>query len=156
MRDLIGVLVMVVPMLIWFGALWHCFRNRALGGGAKLLWLLFIFFTHIFGAIIYWIFAPKRNALIRMRTTRAYQQPPRQYYYPSNRQQQYYQPPRAPEPYYQPSEPEQTRPEEYRPYQQGYARRADPPTEQEPIQASEYSSYEYPQATYPEQTQQQQ
>ncbi|GHO87397.1 PLD nuclease N-terminal domain-containing protein [Dictyobacter formicarum] len=151
MNHAAEVFITVVPTLIWIWALWHCFRNRALGGGAKLLWFLFILFTHLFGAIIYLIFAPKRRA------ARIYQrqQPPQQYYYPSN-QQQYYRPSRGQEPYYSSNEQASAQPEEYQPYQQGYARRADPPTEQAPIQPSGYNPYEYPQATYPEQTQQQQ
>lgn len=150
MRHAAEVFFTVVPMLIWIWALWHCVRNRAIGGGAKLLWLLFIFFTYVFGAIIYFIFAPKR------RTARTSQRQAQQYYYPSNQQQQYYRPSRSQEPYYRSTEQASAQPEEYQPYQRGYARRADPPTEQEPIQPSEYNPYEYPQAIYPEQTQQQQ
>ncbi|GCE24253.1 PLD nuclease N-terminal domain-containing protein [Dictyobacter kobayashii] len=154
MGHLFELIFAVVPTLLWLWALWHCLRNQAFSGGTKFLWLAFIFFTHVFGAIIYFIFAPKRRAASPY--YRPQQQQP--YYRPSRQQQPYYQPSRTQEPYYRPTEqPSAAQPEEYQSYQQGYARRADPPAaEQAPTQPPAYNPYEYPHATYPEQTQQQQ
>ncbi|GCE31597.1 hypothetical protein KDA_70810 [Dictyobacter alpinus] len=144
-------LYIAIPTIIWILALIHCSRNRALSGTSKLLWIIFMFVTNIFGAVMYFIFAPKRS---RPRARTVYYQPARQ----ARRQPQtYYQPTRQPqEPYYRPTERTTPAPESYRPYGEGYAtRQNEQATEQAPMQSPAYNPYEYPQATYPEQTQQQ-
>ncbi|GER91197.1 hypothetical protein KDW_53590 [Dictyobacter vulcani] len=143
-------LFIIIPLAIWIIALIHCSKNRALSGTARLFWAIFIFVTNFFGAIMYFIFAPKR---LRSRARTAYYQPSKQ----QRQQQQYYQPSRPPqEPYYRPAERAAAEPEPYRPYGQGYAtQKQEQPVERAPMQAPAYNPYEYPQATYPEQTQQQ-
>ncbi len=50
----------LIPALLitvfWFWMLIDCLSNRSLRGGQKVLWLLFILFTHILGAIVYFFF----------------------------------------------------------------------------------------------------
>lgn len=50
----------LIPVLLvtafWLWMLIDCLSNTSLRGTQKVLWLLFILFTHILGAIVYFFF----------------------------------------------------------------------------------------------------
>lgn len=44
--------VLLVPSLVWIGALVSCLKNES-AGSTKLVWALVIIFSHFVGALIY-------------------------------------------------------------------------------------------------------
>lgn len=136
--HLLGDLGSLLVSACWILMLIDCITNKSVRGGAKVGWLLFIFFTHIFGAVVY--FALGRSYL-----------PKKIFLFVRNQlQQNTMVRPQTPI-YYQPPRPQQP---PYRSYQRGYqAQQSDPPPS--PVQPPEQSPYEQPQydqpqATYPE------
>lgn len=144
-----GELLTLLLTIFWIIMLIDCIRNKGLTGGSKLLWFLFILFTHTVGAFIYLIFGRSRHNVQRQQT------PPYIYYQPPRRKQQ---------PYYTPP-PVQKKEEPYSSYEQGYqVQQQERPAsfegmEQPPVEQphyNQYDQYEQPQATYPEQAPQEQ
>ncbi len=140
----------VATTIFWIVMLIDCFRNGRLGS-SKIFWLLLIFFTQIFGAVIYFFaactFSPINRANRRRQTYQQYTPPMRQPVQPY-RPPVTYEPPVAPTPTYEPS---------YRGYDEGYQARETPaPAYPEQINNPAQEQYEMPQATYPEMPPQQQ
>ncbi len=140
----------IATTIFWVVMLIDCFRNGRLGS-SKIFWLLLIFFTHIFGALIYFFaactFSPMSHASRRRQHYQQYTPPMRQpveQYRPSET----YTPPMAPLPTYDPA---------YRGYDEGYQAH-ETPASPYPNQTSNsvQEQYELPQATYPEMPPQQQ
>ncbi len=57
--HIIALPFIVIPVLLatafWLWMLRDCLYNKSLRGAYKVLWLLLIFFTHILGAIAYFV-----------------------------------------------------------------------------------------------------
>ena len=53
----IGLLVAIVTTIFWLWMLIDCITNAAITGTEKIVWLLVIIFTHILGAILYFVLA---------------------------------------------------------------------------------------------------
>ena len=132
----------ILTTIFWVWMMIDCLFNRRLQGGSKVFWFLFIFFTHLFGAIIYFFFRCTHKNPIDALT----------YYYQSVTQSA------KPKANPQPPPPVQ---KPYQDYEQGYRppQEAAPPAQ--PIQASEVpyyqpeAQYEQPTASYPEMPQEQ-
>lgn len=128
-------------MIFWIWMLVDCIRNPQLRGGAKVIWLLVIFFLHWIGALIYF-FAGRTRSQAMVTNPRSqwygrpYQQPDQQ---PLYRQpdQTYYQPPQSNE--------------AYRGYQEGYG---SVPAQQQASEPKSWHHYEEPQTSYPQLPQQ--
>lgn len=120
----------IIPVAItifWIWMLIDCITNKKLRGGSKVLWLLVIFFTHIFGALIYFFMECKQRNPVSAFT----------YYY--HQISTFMKQSAA-----QPAPPPQAYP--YREYQQGY--QAQQPPEQ-PVQPVQYQQQEPPLYTPP-------
>jgi hypothetical protein len=60
--GLIIICMILLTTLFWLWMLIDCITNGRLSSVEKLVWLLFIFFTHIIGAILYFFIGrPSRN-----------------------------------------------------------------------------------------------
>ena len=142
--------------LIWIVLLIDCFVNTELKGPQKLWWILFIFITQFFGAILYFFLGPAqiyRHIVNKM--NQPYQssdhpntQRPSQQWYQHFSQRNYTQSSPSPE-------AQQSTQERPMAYGEGYRaqERVTPPTIQETGPSD--SLYEEPQATYPEMIQEQ-
>jgi hypothetical protein len=126
--------------LLWILMLIDAATNKSIRG-SRVLWMLFIFFTHIFGAIVYFCAG---NPYLPNRLYTAI----RQWY-----QQQAKPPQPTPKLYRDPQQG-------YQEYQEGYRAYQSPTYEYpSPVQGyeqQEYPQYEQPQAAYPEMPPQQQ
>jgi hypothetical protein len=120
--------------LVWIVMLIDAATNKSIRG-SRVLWMLFIFFTHIFGAIIYFCVG---NPYL----------PNKLYNYVQQWSQQ------------QQAKPPRSAPSAYRDYQQGYqeyqSQTYEPPAPVQSYEQQEYPQYEQPQASYPEMPPQQQ
>ncbi len=132
--------------IFWIWMLVDCARNPSLRGGAKVIWLLVVFFLHWVGALVYFFAARTRNqaTFIHPRSQwygRSYQQPdpPPVYRQPSQ-----------PQTYYQPPQPSSD--EAYRGYQEGYG--VVPSERQQASDTTHWHHYEEPQTSYPQLPQQ--
>ncbi|MDQ6662271.1 MAG: PLDc N-terminal domain-containing protein [Chloroflexota bacterium] len=114
----IGEIGSFLVTIFWIWMLIDCFRNRSLHSGQRTGWLLFIFFTHIFGAVFYFVFHCVRRSPFAALTS-------------SQTRTRHYQPQPQPQPH---SAPHASPPAEkpYTPYQQGY---------QEDRTSQEYQEY---------------
>jgi hypothetical protein len=124
--------------IFWIWMLADCIFNNRLRSGSKIFWILFIFFTHMLGAIIYYFSAATRKNPIdainyyvaavsnffQQRSGSTQQPPPAPHYYPG--------------------------------YEEGYHAQAQAPVIIPPGEAAEqplyqvHPEYEQPMATYPE------
>lgn len=138
----------LVAMIFWIWMLVDCARNPRLRGGAKVVWLLVVFFLNWLGALIYFFAGRARNqtTFIHSRSQwyghQPYQQP--------NQQPIYYQP-TPPQTDYQPSSPPTN--EAYRGYQEGYGV-VPAQYQQQAEEISNWHHYEEPQSSYPQLPQQ--
>lgn len=124
--------------IFWIWMLVDCARNPRLRGGAKVVWLLVVFFLHWIGALIYF-FAGRSRTLATF-------VPPRSQWY-GQPYQQPNQPPvyqRPPQTYYQPPQTN----EAYRGYQEGYG--VVPEERQQQRETKNWQHYEEPQTSYPQ------
>lgn len=126
--------------LFWILMLIDAATNKSIRG-SRVWWMLLVFFTHVFGAIIYFCAG---NPYLPRKIYSAV----RQWY----QQQQQVRPPQpAPRPY-------QDYQQGYQPYQEGYranqTQAYEPPPSVEEHEQQAYPSYEQPQASYPEMPQQ--
>ena len=141
----------LLTTIFWVWMMVDCLFNKRV----KLFWFLFILFTHIFGAVIYYIFAcSHRNPVDALAY---YIQRLTGITKPKKPKSSAYKPPR---PRYQPQRPAQTY--TYTPYQQGYqpqpSQAYQPPTSTAPAAVYEppqeaytpQMEYEQPTTTYPE------
>lgn len=137
----IAQLVMIAGTIFWIWALIDCLRSP-MRDGAKIGWLLVIFFTHWVGALLYLVFGRPRMT---------------HYIHPYQRQQQsttYYQrytstvyvPPTPVAPPQERAEPEAPPIASYEEGYQGQAQSAS--AEARPV--NNWQQYEEPLATYPE------
>ena len=55
--TIIGLIVGVITTIFWLWMLIDCITNAAITGTEKIVWLLVIIFTHILGAILYFVLA---------------------------------------------------------------------------------------------------
>ncbi len=63
-HTLFGVILAVILLLttvFWLWILGDCVRNKSLSRTQKILWFLVIFFTHILGALAYFIIGRSTN-----------------------------------------------------------------------------------------------
>ncbi len=137
----------LATMIFWIWMLVDCARNPGLRGGAKVGWLLVVFFLHWLGALIYFFVGRTRNqaTFIQPRSQwygRSYQQPD---------QPPFYHQPSPPQTYYQPTPPPAN--DAYHEYQEGYGV---VPAErhQQASDATNWHRYEEPQSSYPQLPQQ--
>ncbi len=142
--------------LIWIVLLIDCFMNTDLKGPQKLWWILFIFITQFFGALLYFFLGPAqiyRHIVNRM--NQPYQssdhpktRQPGQHWYRRISQRDYTQ-------FTPSSEAQRSTQQGSAPYREGYRsqERVTPPATQETGPTDRL--YEEPQATYPEMTQEQ-
>lgn len=141
---LIPSLLGLVAMIFWIWMLVDCAINPRLRGGAKVGWLLVVFFLNWVGALIYFFAGRTRN-----QTTFIH---PRSQWYG----QPYQQPDRPPistppQTYYQPSPPPTN--EAYREYQEGYGV-VPAQYQQQAEETLNWHHYEEPQSSYPQLPQQ--
>jgi hypothetical protein len=54
--------IWIPAVCLWFFCIFDIFRNRHLGGGAKVLWLLFILIIPWIGALLYLLFRKPDDA----------------------------------------------------------------------------------------------
>ncbi len=128
----------LLAMVFWIWMIVDCVRNSQIRGGAKVLWLLVIIFTHWIGALIYFFVG-------RMRSRATFGSPRSQWYSRS------YQQPNQPPVYYRPSQPptyyQPSMSEGQREYQQGYGAVE---RQQQAGDAANWQHYEEPQSSYPQ------
>ncbi len=55
--GVIGIIIAIVATIFWLWMLIDSITNAALNGTEKLIWVLVILFTHILGAILYFLLA---------------------------------------------------------------------------------------------------
>lgn len=128
----------IVTTLFWVWMLADCILNNRLRTGNKIFWVLFILFTHLLGAIIYYFSAATRKNPID--AINYYAAAASNFFQQRSGPTQ--QPPPPPAPYYYPG------------YEEGYHAQApviipaNEAAEQPPYQA--HPEYEQPMATYPE------
>ena|SRR5947207_31402 len=124
--------VALVLTIFWVWMLIDAFTNTRLRGGAKVLWIMFIAFTHWIGAAVYFFTYRSRSG--RQST------------------QQMQRPPQNTVPYYQPPT-RITEDVSGRDYSEGYQAQAAPPVPEVESQGEPHADWqrdEQPQATYPE------
>lgn len=141
---LVPSLLGLIIMIFWIWMLVDCVRNPRLSGGAKIAWLLVVFFLSWVGALIYFFLGRMRNraTFIHSRSqsyARPYQQPDRPPLYNQPSQPIYYQP--------TPSPANET----YRAYQEGYEV---VPAQRQAEETANWQHYEEPQSSYPQLPQQ--
>jgi hypothetical protein len=128
--------------LFWILMLLDAATNKSIRG-SRVLWMLFVFFTHIFGAIIYFCVG---NPYLPNKLYKAVRQ-----WYHQQQQAKPIQP--APKLYRDPQQ-------KYQEYQEGYqayqGQTYEPPSPVQGYEQQEYPQYEQPQAAYPEMPPQQQ
>jgi hypothetical protein len=130
----------LLTTIFWLWMLIDCVLNKRLNIGSKVGWLLFIFFTQIVGAIVYFFAACARK--------NPFEALP---YYISTISQAFQ--PKGNPPQRSP-QPQQSSPKVYPDYQEGYQAQHLPvvPTipAQEELPYHPHAEYEQPTATYPE------
>lgn len=55
--GIVGILIAAVTSIFWLWMLIDSITNTALNGTEKLIWVLVILFTHVLGAILYFLLA---------------------------------------------------------------------------------------------------
>ena len=119
----------LIVTLCWVFMLIDCLTNKKMQGGNKVGWGLFIFFTQIIGALIY--FGLGKSYL-----------PAKIFHYVRKQPKK---------PYYRPSQPVWTPPQPQSGYQQGYQAQNWMPSLEQRIEVQDYDpQFEQPQASYPE------
>ena len=137
--SLLGLAIMI----FWIWMLVDCARNPRLRGGAKVGWLLVVFFLNWLGALIYFFAGRTRSQATFM--------PPRSQWYHGSYQQPNQPPlyqPSQPPTYYQPYQPPAN--EAYREYQEGYGIVPAQHQQQQAEEVTNWHRYEEPQSSYPQ------
>lgn len=87
MLIMFSLIIGIGGTILWIWAIINCIQNRRLSDGEKVLWVLLIIFTHLIGAIIYFIVSRSSNRMIPYQYTGApIQQPQPQQPYQYNNQ----------------------------------------------------------------------
>jgi prolipoprotein diacylglyceryltransferase len=60
--HLIGLILFIIATIFWIKMLIHCIKNPALNDTQKIVWVLVILFTHLIGALIYYILVRNQSA----------------------------------------------------------------------------------------------
>ena len=143
--------------LIWIVLLIDCFVNTDLKGPQKVWWIIFIFLTHFFGALLYFFVAPAQIYRYIVNKMNQQSQPPDSNLYARSSKQKWYSQ-TLHHVYRQPSQSpgeQQNFPEDSDAYRQGYRAQEGITSFQAQEADSTDSFYEEPQASYPEMTQEQ-
>ena len=61
----VGTLLSIAAIVVWIGALVHIAVSQFSSFGSKAFWFLVVLFTHVVGAVLYFLFGRPTNVMSR-------------------------------------------------------------------------------------------